>query len=33
MDKKTFTIGVLSLTAVLLFVAILIMPPRLRPIL
>lgn len=28
MDKKSFTIGVLSLTAVLLFVAILIMPPR-----
>lgn len=28
MDKKTFTIGVLSLTAVLLFCAILIMPPR-----
>lgn len=28
MDKKTFSIGILSLTAVLLFVAILIMPPR-----
>lgn len=28
MDKKSFTIGVLSLTAVLLFIAILIMPPR-----
>ena len=28
MDKKSFTIGVLSLTAVLLFVANLIMPPR-----
>jgi hypothetical protein len=28
MDKKSFTIGVLSLTAVLLFCAILIMPPR-----
>jgi hypothetical protein len=28
MDKKTFTIGLLSLTAVLLFIAMLIMPPR-----
>lgn len=28
MDKKSFTIGMLSLTAVLLFIAILIMPPR-----
>jgi hypothetical protein len=28
MDKRSFTIGILSLTAVLLFVAILIMPPR-----
>lgn len=28
MDKKTFTVGILSLTAVLLFVANLIIPPR-----
>ena len=28
MDKKTFTLGVLSLTAVLLFVANLVIPPR-----
>jgi len=28
MDKKTFTIGILSLTAVILFVANLIVPPR-----
>ena len=28
MDKRTFTIGMLSLTAVLLFVANLVMPPR-----
>ena len=28
MDKKTFTIGVLSLSAVILFVANLLMPPR-----
>jgi len=28
MDKQTFTIGLLSLTAVLLFIAMLIMPPR-----
>ena len=28
MDKKTFTIGILSLTAVLLFVANLVIPPR-----
>lgn len=28
MEKKSFTIGILSLTAVLLFIAILIMPPR-----
>lgn len=28
MDKKTYTIGILSLSAVILFVANLIMPPR-----
>jgi hypothetical protein len=28
MDKKTFTLGILSLTAVMLFVANLIIPPR-----
>lgn len=28
MDKKTFTLGILSLTAVLLFIANLIIPPR-----
>jgi hypothetical protein len=28
MDKKTFTLGILSLTAVLLFVANVIIPPR-----
>ncbi|HEY2587743.1 MAG TPA: hypothetical protein VGI81_18495 [Tepidisphaeraceae bacterium] len=28
MDKKTFTLGILSLTAVLLFVANLVIPPR-----
>lgn len=28
MDKRTFTLGILSLTAVLLFVANLIIPPR-----
>lgn len=28
MDKRSFATGVLSLTAVLLFIAILIMPPR-----